>query len=97
MHTVFESIMLICFGLSWPISVYKSITSRSAQGKSVVFIIAILTGYIAGIAGKIMSHTINYVLIIYIFNVLMVGLDLVLYFINRKNESQNKLSQEGLL
>ncbi|MDD6762864.1 MAG: hypothetical protein PUD92_04405 [Clostridiales bacterium] len=88
MQTFFESIMLICFGLSWPISVYKSFTSKSTKGKSLIFIIAILIGYIAGIAGKIIGHTINYVLIIYIFNIVMVGIDFVLYFINKKNELQ---------
>ncbi|MGN0163240.1 MAG: hypothetical protein ACI4EA_06630 [Candidatus Ornithomonoglobus sp.] len=88
MQSLFESIMLICFGLSWPISVYKSLTSKSTKGKSVIFIIAILIGYIAGIAGKIIGHTINYVLIIYIFNIIMVSIDFVLYFVNKKNELQ---------
>ena len=46
---IFEFIMLACFGLSWPISVYKSIKSKSTQGKSVVFIVAIIIGYISGI------------------------------------------------
>lgn len=89
MQSIFESIMLVCFGLSWPISVYKSFTSKTTKGKSVVFIIAILIGYIAGIAGKISGKVINYVLIIYIFNIIMVGTDLILYFINRKNELKN--------
>ena len=52
MVEILECIMLACFGVSWPISVYKSLTSRSTKGKSVVFIVAILVGYIAGIAGK---------------------------------------------
>lgn len=86
MQGIFEVIMLVCFGLSWPISVYKSFTSKSTKGKSVVFIIAILIGYIAGIAGKIVGKNVNYVLIIYIINIIMVGTDLVLYFINKKNE-----------
>ena len=57
--TVFESIMLICFGISWPISVYKSLTSKSTKGKSVVFLFAIIIGYVAGILGKIISHNIT--------------------------------------
>jgi len=86
MVQVFESIMLICFGISWPISVYKSIVSRSAQGKSAIFIIAILIGYIFGILSKILSGNINYVLILYIFNFIVVSIDLALYFKNRRNE-----------
>jgi len=45
MQQTLEMIMLICFGLSWPISVYKSLTSHSTQGKSLVFMIAIIIGY----------------------------------------------------
>ena len=87
MTPVFEIIMLACFGLSWPISVYKSLTSHSTKGKSVVFIIAIIIGYLSGIIGKILSHQITYVLVLYIINLLMVSIDLVLFFINRKREA----------
>ncbi len=86
MSQIFESIMLICFGISWPISVYKSLVSRSTKGKSCVFIFAIIFGYIAGICGKICGDQINYVLFLYCFNLLMVSIDLILYFVNRKNE-----------
>lgn len=86
MKEIFEFIMLACFGLSWPISVYKSITSKSTQGKSVVFIAAIIIGYISGIIGKIVSGQINYVLVIYCFNLIIVSIDLILYFINKYNE-----------
>ena len=85
---IFEFIMLACFGLSWPISVYKSIKSKSTQGKSIVFIIAIIIGYISGIIGKIVNHQLTYVLIIYCFNLIVVLVDLVLFFINRKREKE---------
>lgn len=86
MVTVLECIMLICFGISWPISVYKSATSHSTQGKSVVFTFAIMTGYVAGIAGKILDSEINYVLALYILNLIVVSVDCVLYFVNRRRE-----------
>ena len=92
MH-IFEFIMLACFGLSWPISVYKSIKSKSTQGKSIVFISAIIIGYISGIIGKIVNHQLTYVLIIYCFNLIVVSVDLVLFFINRKNEK--KILEKG--
>ena len=85
---IFEFIMLVCFGLSWPISVYKSIKSKSTQGKSVVFIVAIIIGYISGIIGKIINDQLTYVLIIYCFNLIVVFVDLVLFFINRKREKE---------
>ena len=86
MVTVFESIMLICFGLSWPISVYKSLTSHSTKGKSVLFTIAIIIGYLAGICGKILGGQFNYVLVLYLINLAFVSVDFALYFINRKRE-----------
>ena len=86
---IFEFIMLACFGLSWPISVYKSIKSKSTQGKSIVFIIAIIIGYISGIIGKIVNNQLTYVLIIYCFNLIVVSVDLVLFFINYQNEKKN--------
>ena len=90
---IFEFIMLACFGLSWPISVYKSIKSKSTQGKSIVFIIAIIIGYISGVIGKIVNDQLTYVLIIYCFNLIVVSVDLVLFFINRKNEK--KILEKG--
>lgn len=86
MVTVFESIMLICFGLSWPISVYKSATSHSTKGKSVVFTIAIMVGYIAGIIGKIVGGNLNYVLALYLINLAFVSVDFALYFANKRRE-----------
>lgn len=86
MAQIFEVIMLICFGLSWPISVYKSITTKSTKGKSVVFLFAIIIGYISGIIGKVINGNFTYVLILYLINLLVVTVDLVLYFINKRNE-----------
>ena len=90
MVTVFESIMLVCFGISWPISVYKSATSKSTKGKSVLFTFAIIIGYIAGIIGKIIGGNVNYVLVLYLINLAFVSVDLALYFINKKRERIRK-------
>ena len=84
MAQIFEFIMLACFGLSWPISVYKSQTSRSTQGKSIVFMIAIIIGYISGILGKLLNNQINYVCILYVINLIMVSIDLALCIFNRR-------------
>ena len=32
-----EALMILCFGLSWPISIRKSWISRTAKGKSLFF------------------------------------------------------------
>lgn len=86
MGPVFESIMLICFGISWPISVFKSLTSRSTKGKSVIFTAAILIGYLFGIMGKIANHNTNYVLALYLINLFFVSIDFCLYFVNKRYE-----------
>lgn len=81
---VFESVMLVCFGLSWPFNIIKSIRSRTARGKSVQFEICIIIGYLAGLAGKFIAGDMSYVVVIYILDILMVSTDLVLTFRNRK-------------
>lgn len=82
MSQLLETMMVICFGLSWPISVYKSYKARTTQGKSLVFLLAIWFGYICGISGKILANNINYVLIMYFINLIVVSTDLLLYFRN---------------
>ena len=83
MSEVLESIMLICFGLSWPVSVVKNIKAHTAKSMSLPFILLIITGYIAGISSKIINHNYSYVLVIYFFNLFVVSLNVVVYFINR--------------
>lgn len=95
MVTVFESIMLICFGISWPISLYKSITSKSTKGKSVIFSFAIIIGYLAGITGKIVGGNINYVLVLYLINLTFVSVDLAFYFINKRRENLTTSNQQA--
>ncbi len=90
MVTICESIMLICFGFSWPISVAKSLKTRSTKGKSPLFLTLILLGYIAGITGKLLGNNITYVLAFYIFNLCVVSMDFALYFINRSREKKEE-------
>ena len=85
---IFEFIMLLCFGLSWPISVYKSIRTKSTQGKSVAFMFAIILGYLSGIIGKILNEQLSYVLVLYCINLIIVSIDLGLYFINAGKEKK---------
>ena len=89
MAQFFETMMLICFGLSWPISVLKSYRVRTAAGKSIFFVIVIMVGYVCGIMSKIVGDSINYVLILYIVNLLMVSIDFLLYFRNRAIDRAN--------
>lgn len=83
MAEIFEAVMVICFGLSWPLSVLKSWKSRTAKGKSLMFEVFIWIGYLCGIVGKIVTGNITYVFLFYILNILMVSTDMILYFRNR--------------
>jgi uncharacterized membrane protein len=94
MSQIFEAAMIICFGLSWPLSVMKSWRSRTSKGKSLFFEIFILIGYLCGIAGKLLTHNITYVLIFYILNVVMVSIDLFLYARNSRLDKQSAVSAD---
>ena len=56
MGAIFETVMLVCFGLSWPINVVKAYKTQTTKGTSLPFIFLIITGYIAGIVAKIVSE-----------------------------------------
>jgi hypothetical protein len=86
--SIFEIIMLICFGAAWPFSIYKSYTSHSTEGKSVLFLIVIIVGYIAGILNKVFYHY-DAVVYLYLLNLVMVGTDLLLYFHNSRMSTQS--------
>lgn len=94
MANLLESTMLLCFGLSWPISVVKNLKAKTAKSTSLSFILLIIFGYIAGIAAKFYSHNINYVLAVYIFNIVMVSANLVVYFINKRYDRQAETTVE---
>ena len=87
----FELGMLVCFGISWPISVMKSYRMKTTKGKSLPFTIAIVVGYIMGITHKLL-YSRDAVLYVYFFNLTMVSIDLILYFVNlrydRKREAE---------
>ena len=93
MASFFEFLMMVCFGVSWPFSVYKSYKCRTAKGKSLVFLSAIWTGYICGMIGKFISGNVNYVLIMYVINTLLVTADILLYFRNTKLDRLAALSE----
>ena len=82
MGSIFETIMLVCFGLSWPLNVIKAYKARTAKGTSLPFIVLIITGYVAGITAKLVTNQVNYVLAVYILNLVIVSANVVVYFRN---------------
>ena len=86
MASILETAMLVCFGLSWPINLVKAIKSKTAKATSLKFLLLITFGYLCGIAAKLVSHQFNYVLAVYILNLLVVAANLMVYFINRRHD-----------
>lgn len=98
MVEILEAIMLVCFGCSWPLNLYKSITSKTTKGKSLIFLILIDVGYMAGMASKIVMNNPDWwsnkwwVFMLYCINFSMVLADIILYFINKKRENKLAIS-----
>ena len=87
-----EALMILCFGLSWPISIRKSWVSRTAKGKSVIFEFFIWIGYIFGIVRKIILFANGsgegFIFFLgwffYVLNFVEISIDVALYFRNKK-------------
>ncbi|PID94831.1 MAG: hypothetical protein CSA95_02270 [Bacteroidetes bacterium] len=77
--SIWEVVMLCCFGVSWPISITKSLRTKVVAGKSPVFMIIIIIGYLCGIVHKLLFSP-DWVTGLYAFNAALVGFDLFLYF-----------------
>lgn len=87
MSEIFEILMIVSFGISWPINVMKSIKTKSTKGKSIFFLIMIFLAYVFGIISKVTAPVFKwYVAIFYILNLIMVGCDIILYIINYRRE-----------
>ena len=91
MAEILEIIMIVSFGISWPMNVVKSYKARTTKGKSLAFLCLIFFGYIAGIASKLVNEAYMaafgakwYVLFFYVLNFIMVGCDLLIYIRNAR-------------
>ena len=91
---VLEAIMIILFGISWPFNLAKSIRSKSTKGKSLLFLILIDVGYLAGLTSKFFSESFVWnidwwIFVIYSINFTLVSADLIVYFLNKSREKKN--------
>lgn len=84
--SIYEILMLICFGASWPFAVLKTYRTKNVKGKSVLFLSLILVGYICGIIHKCIYKP-DAVVWLYVLNLILVGTDLILWFKYRNNEN----------
>ena len=97
-----EALTIFCFGLSWPISIRKSLVSRTAKGKSLFFEIFLLIGYACGIARKVIqtvegsSGFLFYLsFFFYVLNFIEISIDVMLYFRNKKLDEAAEAAQRA--
>lgn len=106
--SLMEMMMVILFGLSWPLNIVKAWKARTAKGTSLLFYSFIWLGYIFALAGKlamIKSHapapwyeTVHwYVMFFYIVNILMVTIGIIIYLRNRLLDEKKARETESLL
>lgn len=89
MADVLELLMIVCFGVSWPLNIAKAWKARTAKGASVPFYFLILAGYLFGITSKAVRlfrgiSTPWYVWFFYILNSVIVTLGILVWFRNRR-------------
>ena len=78
--SIWEVLFLLCFAVSWPVSIAKSLRTKMVIGKSPLFMSLIILGYIFGIIHKSLYSN-DIVIWLYVFNAVLVSFDLVLYFL----------------
>lgn len=92
--SVMETLMVICFGISWPINIIKAWKSKTAKGSSVLFYFFIWIGYIFAMVGKmamIIANSPNpwyetvkwYVMFFYVLNIIMVSAGIIICLRNK--------------
>lgn len=74
-----EAIMMICFGISWPVAIAKTLRTRNVKGMSLFFLVVVELGYLAGILSKLLGHR-DWVIALYLMNYLFVGFEIILYY-----------------
>lgn len=102
--SIMEMLMVLCFGISWPINVRKAWKARSTKGISLFFYFLIWIGYVFAIIGKFIliyyhlyitgtasswTEVVKwYVMFFYFFNFAMLCVAIFTYFRNRRIESR---------
>ncbi len=102
--SIMEALMVICFGLSWPLNIAKAWKARSTKGMSLLFYFFIWIGYIFAIIGKGISiyyyrYVVGtadtwtdvvkwYVMFFYVLNTVMITAGILIYFRNARLEKK---------
>ena len=80
LSSLLEFAMLFTFGLSWPFAIARTLRAKRVDGKSPLFAILVILGYLCGIAAKIIGHKPLWLVAVYVVDTMLVSTDLALYF-----------------
>ena len=102
---IMETLMVVCFGISWPLNIVKAWKARTAQGTSLLFYSFIWIGYVFAFIGKFVMIANNapepwyetvklYVMFLYVVNIIMVTAGIAIYFRNKIIDSRSAASTD---
>lgn len=82
MAALFEFAMLFAFGFSWPFAIARTYRAKRVDGKSPLFMIIVLIGYVCGITARLVDGipTNDWLVGVYLLDMALVSIDLTLYF-----------------
>ena len=90
MAAFFEALMLLSFGLSWPINAYNAWKARTARGTSPTFLALITFGYVSGIVAKFIGGNVNWVIVVYFFNLVALVVNDLIYVRNARLDTMGE-------
>ena len=103
--TIFEIVMVLCFGASWPFNIVRAYKARTTKGTSLQFTILIGIGYVGGILSKIFAWAAtgsSYwdalkipAFVFYIINLCMILTALAIYFRNKKLDAARAAAEKA--
>ncbi len=87
----FEAIMLLCFGLAWPMNIINALRSKTSKGRTILFQVAVLIGYFSGIIHKVL-YSPDFIIVLYCINFIMVSIDTLLFLHYRRLENKQSVA-----
>ncbi len=97
MAELFETLMVVSFGVSWPMNIMRAYKGRTAKGTSIIFLICIEFGYISSIIWKLLTRDMQafftgdftkYGCFFYLLNAFMVFIAIMIFFRNKTLDSK---------
>ena len=81
--SIFEAVMMLCFGASWPFQVVKTYRTKNVEGESILFLWLVMIGYVSGMIHKILNNF-DWVIYLYLLNLVLVATDAFFYYRYKK-------------